>query len=440
MARKVFISVLGTGPYSECTYTRESFSFSTRYIQSATLKYLIENSQNDKDKWTEKDCAIFFLTRKAEEDQWNTGNTRVLEEGKSLTIVKEGLKEELTNQKWPIVIKSCPIDDGIDEKEIWSIFKTIYDQINEEDELYFDITHAFRYLPMLLLTLINYAKFLKNVQLKSITYGNFMAKGENKPIMDLTSISMLQDWTHAASDYLNNGSVDSLAFLCKEEIRPILKETKGKDEAASKLRRFIELLERTVASFRTCRGIQIIKATDLCGLKDAANDLDSTMIEALNPIFEKIKKSLVYFDEQENLRNAFSAAKWCYDNKLYQQSATILQEFVVSFLCKRNGIDIEDDRKREYINSAFNIKHQNKEESQWNGSQEDKEKIKEILRDSLFDNSELVGLFATMTTVRNDYNHSGMRRDHPKDPKSIIENIDKCLKGFAEILYNVKFN
>lgn len=435
MARKVFISVLGTGPYSECTYIRDSFEFSTRYIQIATLKYLIEESKN-KDEWTNKDCAIFFLTQKAEEDQWNVGKSKIKDDGKDVVVCSTGLKEELSNQQLPIEIKTRHIEDGQDEKEIWSIFKTIYDEISSEDELYFDITHAFRYLPMLLLTLINYSKFLKNVKLKSITYGNFMSKEDKKPIMDLTSISMLQDWTYAAGDYLNNGCVDSLTSLCKEEIKPILRETKGKDEAASKLNRFVELLQRVVDSFRTCRGIQIINATDLSRLKDAANNLDSTMIEPLNPIFEKIKKSLVYFDEKENLKNAYSAAKWCFDNKLYQQSATILQEFVVSFICKRNGIDIADDKLRECVNSAFAIKYQNLDESKWTIKEENKEKVKEILKDDLMDNLDLVKLFSTMTIVRNDYNHSGMRKDNPKTPSSIISNIDDCLKGFSKILFN----
>ncbi len=435
MARKVFISVLGTGPYSECTYIRDSFEFSTRYIQIATLKYFIEESKN-KDEWTDKDCAIFFLTQKAENEQWKIGKARTKDNGKIVTVDMPGLKDELLNQQWPIEIKAQHIEDGQDEKEIWSIFKTIYDEIRSEDELYFDITHAFRYLPMLLLTLINYSKFLKNVKLKSITYGNFMSNDDKKPIMDLTSISMLQDWTYAAGDYLNNGCVDRLTSLCKDEIKPILMETKGKDEAAGNLNRFVELLQRVVDSFRTCRGIQIISATDLTKLKNAANNLDSTMIEPLNPIFERIKESLVYFDEKENLKNAYSAAKWCFDNKLYQQSATILQEFVVSFICKRNDIDITDEKLRECVNSAFHIKLRDKDESEWEVKEENKEIVKKILKDDLMDNLDLVKLFSTMTIVRNDYNHSGMRKDNPKTPSSIISNIDDCLKGFSKILFN----
>ena len=61
------------------------------------------------------------------------------------------------------------------------------------------ITHAFRYLPMLVLVLANYAKFLKNVTVKSLTYGNYEAReGTNAPIVNLLPIAALQDWTTAA--------------------------------------------------------------------------------------------------------------------------------------------------------------------------------------------------------------------------------------------------
>ena len=37
MARKVFMSVLGTGFYSECTYVGANTRTQTRFIQEATL-------------------------------------------------------------------------------------------------------------------------------------------------------------------------------------------------------------------------------------------------------------------------------------------------------------------------------------------------------------------------------------------------------------------
>lgn len=439
MSRKVFISILGTGPYSECTYSHNGEPVLTsRYIQLATLKYLTEKCAADKNAWTEDDAAIFFLTTKSNDDQWVIGKARVGKE----TVDKTGLRDELANFEFPFQIHDIHIPDGKDVEEIWEIFDIIFKQIQENDELYFDITHAFRYLPMLLTVLINYSKFLKSATVKSITYGNFMAQEELKPIMDLTSISVLQDWTFAAGQFLESGNADRLVKLCNDTISPILRETKGANETARTLKGFVAKLSDVVEERKTCRGINIIKSTSLGGLKTTAAQLEgSSLIKPFDPIFAKIKSSLVSFDENENIKNGLSAAVWCYDNGLYQQSATILQEFVVSFFCARHGIEIADDINREIVNKAFSIKEFNTPEDKWKATEEQVAKIKEVLADDLFDNPRLIAYFRNLTEVRNDFNHSGMRSTRePLKPKNIKENIKKCIAGFAVLLYNIDIN
>ena len=432
MPRKVFISVLGTGPYSECTYgINNTPIMSTRYIQLATLKNLLQTGIDNEEQWTENDAALIFVTSKSKSDQWIVGKTR---EG-----IEDGLKAESEKMNLPFELTPKEIKDGKNEDEIWEIFNTIFRQIKEGDELYFDITHAFRYLPMLLLVLVNYAKFLKNVTVKSITYGNFMDPNDVKPIMDLTSISVLQDWTFAAGQYLENGSVSRLVSLCEQEFKPVLRETKGADVAAQNLRAFVTKLSDVTEERKTCRGLDIIKSTSFKGLKECADNLEETFVDAFNPIFEKIKSSLVSFDEKENVRNGLSAAVWCYDNGLFQQAATILQEFVVSFFCLRHGIAINDDNNREIINKAFRIKYDNKREEDWDISAEKKDKLKDVLSDDLFENNTLVTEFKTLTDVRNDFNHSGMR-SNPMLPHRMKYNIKKCICAFSVILFNIKID
>ena len=266
-----------------------------------------------------------------------------------------------------------------------------------------------------------------------------MDPNDVKPIMDLTSISVLQDWTFAAGQYLENGSVSRLVSLCEQEFKPILRETLGADVAAQNLKAFVTKLSDVTEERKTCRGLDIIKSTSFKGLKECADNLEETFVDAFNPIFEKIKSSLVSFDEKENVRNGLSAAVWCYDNGLFQQAATILQEFVVSFFCLRHGIAINDDNKREIINKAFRIKYDNKREEDWDIAAEKKDKLKDVLSDDLFENSTLVAEFKTLTDVRNDFNHSGMR-SNPMPPHRIKGNIKKCICAFAVILFNIKID
>lgn len=437
MARKVFISFLGETNYGECDYQKDGISYGgkLRFIQEATLNYL--NATNE---WAKDDIAYILLTKGAEEKNWlDNGQTKY---GSDEKIIQSGLQTQLRqmNLAFPVEpIKDIP--EGNDEREIWIIFEKIFDHIRDNDELYFDVTHGYRYLPMLFLVLSNYAKFLKKVTVKSITYGNYeISERGTKPglIVDLLPLTVLQDWTYAAGQYLDSGNVERLKTLCNNELNPILANSKGKNQDAQIMKRFIETLSDVIAERQTCRGMNIIQSKNFVKLKTYADEIQTTLIPPLDPIFEKIKHSLVYFDEQENIKNGFSAAVWCYQNGLFQQAATILQEFVVTFFCVRHNIKIDNENLRETVNFAFNIQFNGTVEKEWRGTEEQIIKIREILSDDLLYNHSLVNYFNNLTEVRNDFNHSGMRSKRaPLSAVKIKDNIKKCIEGIATILYNV---
>ena len=424
MARKVFISVLGTGPYSECTYSADGHDImTTRYIQLATLKYLFEKEEKNDNKWTSTDAALIFVTKKSKDDQWDKGKART---SNGETVFTSGLKEESEKMRFPMTWVPKPIDDGKDEKEIWEIFNVIYDEIKEGDELYFDITHAFRYLPMLLLVLINYVKFLKNVTVKSITYGNFMAEGTNKPIMNLTSISQLQDWTYAAGTYLDSGNVDKLVEM-----------------SGTNYTDFAEKLKETIADFHTCRGISIIESSNIKQVKTLMNSMDTSNLPPLKFVFDKIKADFSKYDDVLNVKNGSESAKWCYKNQLYQQAITILIETVISDICIFENLDWKRRKNRDVASSALYIVANNVPEKGWSIIQtENKDKYKpecltmletnpcalEEIEESVKYKSkyyselmlyrqlvksqrvqELVELSTMIKDVRDDIDHAGMR-------------------------------
>ena len=53
------------------------------------------------------------------------------------------------------------IPDGLKQNEIWEIFDKIVENIDAGDEIYFDMTHSFRFLPMLAITVLNYSRVIK---------------------------------------------------------------------------------------------------------------------------------------------------------------------------------------------------------------------------------------------------------------------------------------
>jgi len=442
MARKVFISFLGSTDYNECDYQKDKVSYGkVRFIQEATLNYLIK-----KENWTKNDLALILLTKTAENANW----------------VDDGHIDSITNQpkkqmglysrllQFNISIKPIKdLPDGNYEKEIFEIFERTFNEIEKGDELYFDITHGFRYLPMLILVLGNYAKFLKDVVVKSITYGNFeISKRGTQPgsIVDLLPLSQLQDWTFAAGQYIDSGNVDKLFTLSNRELNPILAIAKGSNIDATNLKQFVRLLKTVIEERQTCRGISIVKSENFKKLKEVSEVLKTTIIEPLNPVIDKIKESFTSFDVNENVSNGFAAAQWCYDNALYQQAATILHENMITAICMQEDLNWTNEDDRSVVNIAFKVKIDNLEEKDWNlglkkdATEEEKEQKRKLIRET-FKNKlfvSFIGIFNAMNGLRNDFNHSGMR-NNPMNPLSLQTKLGNMLADVIN-LYNEENN
>ena len=434
MARKVFISVLGFTNYGQCTYVKGDYKSScVRFIQEATLDYFCQQKE-----WSANDAAYILLTSGAEKANWYDDGHKDKNTGE--VIKCEGLCSRLQKMELPFTINTIKnLPDGNTEEEIWDIFERVFNELQDGDELYFDLTHGFRYLPMLVMVLINYSKFLKNTSVKSITYGNYESRHRvtnEAPIIDLLPLSVLQDWTYAAGQFLDSGNVQRLAKLSREKINPILKESKGEDVEASILKKVVAALEATVDDMQACRGINLVTATNLKTLKSEIAQLQKTFITPLNPIFDKIKYRFKDFADDESIKNGFIAAKWCLENNLYQQAITILQENIVTMICIEQNIDYKNKELREIVNKAFNILEKNRSEEEWKfsstateeGIESQKQLIKKVLKSDKV--KSLCSSFAVCTNIRNDFNHAGMGENPSKAGKlkmGIKERIEKVM-------------
>ena len=321
MARKVFISVLGTGFYGKCVYYKGDFKSSeTRFIQQATLEML--TSQGD---WGADDRGYILLTEKARTVNWHVnGNVRqnYLEKKEEVYI---GLEDEL---QYPFSIETLSIPDGKDEKEIWEIFNIVFSVLQNEDELYFDLTHGFRYLPMLLLVLGNYAKFLKGVRVKSVTYGNYEARVDGMaPFVDVTSFSLLQDWTFSGASFTEMGKVHNFTESLKGT------SPAGKSASIMKLNNCLNTFEDQIS---TCRGKEIMEGKEISEAQSLIRKTskDKGIPQPLLEILERVNTRIAGFS-RDSFDNLAYAIKWCERYGMFQQGYTLCQESIVTLLCQR---------------------------------------------------------------------------------------------------------
>lgn len=428
MGRKVFVSVLGTGFYDSCRYMKDNFvSSNTRFVQCATLELI-----KAKEEWQEGDAVIVLLTDGARIANWDVTIRRNRNTGKDEAY--EGLLKLLMNMKLPCKLYSPAIPDGRNEEEMWRIFEILFKELQDGDELYFDLTHSFRYLPMLVLVLGNYAKFLKDVSVKHISYGNYEARNtetNEAPIIDLCPLSSLQDWTFAAANYLQNGDASRLNALCRSSLTPILRdaEKREKSPSANILKKYVQALQVVTEDMKGCRGINIVSGKNIETTMRLSQQLSKVIISPMQPILEKMKDSFAKFTPSEDILNGYRAAKWCYEHQLYQQSLTILHENIVSQICEAKHWDYKDRNQRELVNKAFAIFLSEIDEHDWKVETEmERQLIKDLLNMNLV--KDLQSTFLITTALRNDYNHAGMR-DNPVG----VQKFANGLKERINIIY-----
>ncbi len=422
MLKKIFISFLGTNKYIPCNYyfmdKNKNYVKNVEFIQEALIEIFFKQKYDNS-------LFLFFLTKKAKEVNWNNLETRI--------------KNKVSNF---FQIKPIDIPDGKSEKEIWEIFEKVYENIPEKSSIIFDITHAFRSIPMLAISLLNYAKVLKNIKVEGIYYGavetlgtrkeieNMPLNQRNAPIFELTQFNELIDWSNAAYDFINYGIATKLKEMNIEKIKPVLKATKGKDEIAQKIRFISNELDKISLSLSTVRGKEIYEDLNFTKIREYLKEIkDNIKIQPFKPLVVKINNKISDF-EKGDIKNLFLASKFCYEHNLIQQSITILQEAIITYYCEKFNFNYTDLEKRNLIAQLFIIKNRNIPENKWKSPAGDNKYLTKQILNKIDRN--FANYYNSLTNLRNDINHAGFleNRIEAGGFKKKIENYYKKITGF----------
>lgn len=386
-----------------------------------------------KEGWTESDRVYIIVTDGSKEQNWETRT----EDGKNII----GLSDTLKDMHLSTPIETIRIPDGNNEDEIWQIFSYIYEVLNDEDELYFDLTHGFRYLPMMVLVLGNYAKFLKHTEVKSITYGNYESRDKETniaPIINITPLAALQDWTNAAADYINHGDAKPLKECADKPLITIARETKGQDQDATTLIRLSKQLYEFSNLISFNRGNEIIIGKQSEQIKTLLTKADAEYIRPMGPLFKQIAKSVKNFNPNTP-DNMIEAARLCLEHSDFQASITLLQEGIVSILCRKFHLDIKNKDDRAIATQALNklgLEQQGKA-NEYRPLSPYKETIINRIIDSDIISSEFAKQWDKITEDRNDFNHAGLRASY-KDANALREIIGSYLSAVSDAISVIK--
>jgi CRISPR-associated DxTHG motif protein len=322
--------------------------------------------------------------------------------------------ETVTRDLPNIPFHPISIPDGFNEKETWEIFSRLADHIDENDEIIFDVTHSFRSIPILALACLQYLRVLKHIEIKGIYYGCWEAKQDatplpRAPIVNLTPFLDVMDWSTAVSSFVDKGDVADLGRLLRKETVPRLSASKGQDCEAKAMQQLGITLQNLAKAVSTCRGQDLAREkyfqqirTQLSGFKSFENT-----VPAFQPLLSLVEQKLASLecahDLPEDVRMGIDAVNWAIEHGLLQQAYTLLQETVLSHLCRVCGIDPLDRKNRHDVGGALQMVKRNDEKAEMDDiPPEIIQGVKKFAR------TELPGLFDKVSKRRNDFNHAGM--------------------------------
>lgn len=421
----VFLSFLGTNRYIPCNYSYEGKETVTgvHFVQEALVRMFCCHFGAD-------DRICIFLTSEARRKNWEPF---IHPAGSSSKVTKPWLrflsfKKKETHNNYT-GLKTCllpwishtnlieaDIPDGLNEQEIWAIFNAVYDQVPEQAEVYLDITHAFRSIPMLATVLLNYLNVIKKVTVKGIFYGAFETLGNVRqaesiplekrtaPIINLLPFYELHRWTNAAHAFVFYGISREVTNLVRENA------WQRKEEGLKYLVRFANYLTEISYDFTTLRGRKINDGSDFETMRQTIALLKKEKgLEPLSPLLEVISQKIISF-KKNDIHNGLHAIEWCINHNLIQQAITLIQEVTITWLCinlkNKYNLSFVKQKDRELVNLAFNILAQpNKRELRRDKTATELSE-EEVVR-------ELHKVYNAMRDLRNSINHAGFADNTP---------------------------
>ena len=466
------ISILGTSLYEPVYY--ETKDRKDQFVQSAMVRKFQDQLKKENAR------VSILLTNDARAKNWedreyNDSDKKPMSRGNEeskpqITRIKKGLKTTLMEEfSEEIRTKDVDIPDGKNQKELMQIFEKIYQMINENEEIVFDVTHGFRSLPFLVMSVLQYAKTLKHCKVKGIFYGAYEARKENGdvvPIIDLTVYDEIIEWSFAAKQFSSYGNARPMSELYDSL------DMARKTESLTNIVEKAEQLASTINMSRgSAIGVKEAKYPEKQSIKIAFEkfqntDLDGSEESRIPPLEELIvymKKRYEVLENEKNYTIGMAVVRLCIEFEMINQGFTALEETLITYLCEMNSLDDMDRADRDIaekvVGSLIAFVRKNRKDSVgdqryasvfWNFLINENPESKEAI--GAADNAdrkkyEMISCFLTkdenhsiefgkiadtIKNDRNDVNHFGMR----KKPLS-YEVLQKHLKNYYEKLYEL---
>lgn len=406
MSRKVFLSFLGIGPrdgYREMEYTIKGQELpQTKFVQKAEYDFY------GKDFF---DKIIILVTKTSDEKYFDE------------------LNQALDNNAEKIVIS-----EDLDPASQWTGFEEIIARISPNDQLYIDMTHGFRSVPIMFSVAINFLQQMKNIELKAVHYADIFKKGA--PIVDFKEFFTLNRWSDAISRLVENADAKKLALVAAEE--------GGLNVADLNDPEIIDSFNKLTDAIRNVDVNNISEiASDAMNKiivkKQASSKTESLLLDMVIEKFSSLttEEPLNRKYDKDYFKIQLEIVKILLEHKLFMQAFTAMRELIGSFgLIKFENLKYNNGKGRKKRRSAeLFINMFQYPEDEWKFDLEDPQivrlmplynslktiKVEDILRDFVKE----------MTDLRNGFDHAWTGKNGA--PEELKKSGEKYFKEIEKV-------
>ncbi|MEG3064664.1 TIGR02221 family CRISPR-associated protein [Acetomicrobium sp.] len=423
------LTFLGTGRYEDVTYEWPGKEpVSTHLFPEAVARIF------------EPEKLLVFVTETAKKykppcgEQLSTTYNQTTPRPKEDKTYLEVLRDRLGT-----IVEPVDIPEGRSEAELWEIFDRVASTVNEGDKIVLDITHAFRSIPMLVLTIAAYLRRTKGVIVEYIVYGAYEARKpfnnppnpeDRAPIFDLTQLLDLLDWISGAEFLLQRSD----AILLAERLRNIHQRAWQSRSSNDELPRRLQTVATKLQSLS--QALQLARPRDAMQYAhDLLPLLNQTALEVKRwakpfaVILEQIRSEATKFAHKEpehldkdNLGKQLAIIEHFVEKGLLIQAVLLAREWVVNWTALQHG-------KGDWLNRNYREQEIEKTlgvaaKECWNSQANVPEWFNKLIN-----SDEVAGLWNELTNLRNDLAHCGMRREVAR-----IQNIEQRTREILKYL------
>lgn len=435
--RQVLISFLGTGNYAPVIYTwnvgnikgKKCTRHKTKFVQEAIATKLCGS-------WTENDCIMVFRTEQSNAKNWldtkvskpdGTGEEKIqgLESTLRSIRLNNGNKLKCRINPEPEGSENADsyiIPTGLDQiqEEMEEIFNQVFSKLDKKDEIYFDVTHAFRTIPLFATVLFNYAHFLKETSLKGIFYGAYEKLNtttQEAPIVDLIDIVRLQEINSAAASFRDFGNMKAFSNL--------LLGNKDMDENIKNISNALTQLDGYIQS---CQ-LDAIKKGDYISVIErsingfkSSNHTNDAQCNLLDTILIRLKDDFK-FEGRSSYANIEAAIDWAIEYNMIQQAFTMAQEYIITRAYDRMvDLGLKDEIERSIHGDSRNLTYLlRKKLGDALATTDILGKFPEVYQLSVkcqeMFNGKMAKEFGALRILRNSLNHANTANNDPRSNK-----------------------